>query len=119
MTPHFSDAELTCKCGCGMLPQQTAVDRLELLRGSCGFPFPVTSGARCPTYNASVSSTGEDGPHTTGRAFDIAVSHEQAYILVKRALEVGYTGIGVSQKGNSRFIHLDDLALGRPRIWSY
>jgi zinc D-Ala-D-Ala carboxypeptidase len=39
------------------------------------------------------------------------------------ALEQGFTGIGVSQKGAIRFIHVDDLpdAPGQPRptIWSY
>lgn len=121
MGPHFSEAELACKCGCGFLPQQSAVDRLELLRGSCGFPLPITSAARCPKHNSAVSSTGETGPHTTGRAFDISVSGDKAFILIKKALELGYTGIGVSQRGphEKRFIHVDDLLLGRPRIWSY
>ena len=41
------------------------------------------------------------------------------------ALEVGFTGIGVQQAGDSRFIHLhdiqpeDDFHVPRPWIWSY
>lgn len=120
MTPNFPDKELTCKCGCGMLPQLSAVQRLEKLRASCGFPFPLSSAARCSKHNTEVSTTGAAGPHTTGRAFDIAVSGQQAFILVKKALEFGYTGVGISQKGFVRFVHIDDIASDkRPAIWSY
>jgi len=123
VTPSFKASELTCKCGCGVLPAQDFMDRIEKLRKACGFPFIVTSAARCPKHNAVVSGTGATGPHTTGRAIDIGVSHARAHTLVTAALFMGFTGIGVQQKGGSRFIHIDDLpnAPGQPRptIWSY
>jgi uncharacterized protein YcbK (DUF882 family) len=120
MTPHFSDDELACKCGCGMLPQADFMAKVEKLRVKAGFPFPVTSGARCPKHNNAVSGTGLIGPHTTGRAIDIAVSRAQAHRLLVLACAAGFTGIGVNQKGNNRFIHLDDLETSaRPAIWSY
>lgn len=123
MTPHFKSAELVCKCGCGRLPEQSFMDKVERLRMRCGFPMPVTSGFRCPEYNAKVSSTGAWGPHTTGRAIDIGVSHGRALELVRMALTSGFTGIGIKQHGAGRFIHLDDLPDGekqpRPVIWSY
>jgi hypothetical protein len=38
-------------------------------------------------------------------------------------MKMGFSGIGVSQKGDSRFIHLDDLEDSnerpRPWVWSY
>lgn len=123
MTPHFSKAELFCGCGCGMLPAQDFMDKVEILRVRCGFPLPVTSAARCPIHNARVSRTGATGPHTTGRAIDFAVIGNRALDVVRHALEEGFTGIGVQQKGGGRFIHVDDLkaAEGQPRpwIWSY
>lgn len=125
MTPHFTDAELACKCGCGMLPRQESADRLERLRLLCDFSFKVNSGARCAKHNLEVATTGEDGPHTKRGAFDIGVYGENALRLVDRAREVGFTGIGVNQKGphEKRLIHIDDLpdAPGQPRpwIWSY
>lgn len=123
MTPHFTKAELTCKCGCGMLPEQDFMDRVEGLRVSLGFSLPVTSGARCASYNSKVSATGASGPHTTGRALDLGVRGENALRLIVEARRAGFSGIGVSQKGEGRFIHLDDLpdALGQPRphLWSY
>lgn len=125
MTPHFSTAELACRCGCGLLPKPESAARLERLREICDFPFKVNRGASCPAHNAKVSSTGTDGPHTTGQAFDLGVSGERALRLVDRAREVGFTGIGVKQHGphERRFVHVDDLpnADGQPRpwIWSY
>jgi len=123
VTPHFKASELACKCGCGMLPAQDFMDRVEKLRLSVGFPLPVTSAARCPEHNARVSSTGRTGPHTTGRAIDLGVLGSQAHAVLHAALSMGFTGIGVAQKGAGRFIHIDDLPNGpgcpRPFIWSY
>ena len=97
--------------------------KVEQLRSESPFPFPVTSAYRCPEYNEKVSSTGKDGPHTTGRAMDIGVSREQAYDLIKWATIFGFTGIGINQKGSGRFVHLDDLpnkeGQPRPTVWSY
>lgn len=123
MTPHFSDGELECKCGCGMLPQQDFMDKIEGLRVGYGRSLRVTSAARCPEYNAKVSGTGRTGPHTTGRAIDIAIDRKAAWELLSLAVQFGFTGIGVQQKGGGRFLHFDDLpnAPGQPRptIWSY
>jgi uncharacterized protein YcbK (DUF882 family) len=123
MTPHFSDAELACKCGCGMLPAKDFMDKIEALRLSVGFALPVTSAARCPDHNARVSGSGRTGPHTTGRAIDFGVFGSKAHAVLTAALARGFTGIGVQQKGGGRFIHLDDLPATsqrpRPYVWSY
>ena len=119
--PHFLPAELRCRC-CGLyLRVPEFLDRLEELRRTVGVPLKVTSGYRCPAYNAKVSTTGSEGPHTTGRAVDLLVSHETAYKVAAAGLELGFTGLGIKQHGPAaaRFLHLDDLARGRPRIWSY
>lgn len=121
MTPHFTDAELACKCGCGMLPKLEFMEKVETLRALYGKPMRVTSAARCPEYNAKMSSTGLTGPHTTGQAIDIGVSGEDAHNLLRLAMRHGnFTGIGVSQKGPhaSRFLHFD-CARSVPAIWSY
>lgn len=121
---HFKIDEFKCPCPCGRNEMDSKfVDLLDELREVCGFALPVTSGYRCPKHNAEVSSTGLTGPHTTGRAADFGVSGKQAYELLTWAVRMGFTGIGVNQKGASRFIHLDDLpaATGQPRstVWSY
>lgn len=98
------------------------LDLLERIRGIYGAPLVVTSGYRSPDYNAKVSYTGQEGPHTTGRAVDISIRGSDALKLIKVALACGITGIGVAQKGSARFLHIDNLeapAYPRPMCWSY
>lgn len=121
---YFTDKELACQGGpcCGGEQKMNTVfmNKLDQIRHRLGFPLRVTSGYRCPAHNANISHTGTTGPHTTGRAVDIAIQGEDAFKLIEIAMAFGMTGIGVSQKGNKRFIHIDDLEHGlRPRVWSY
>jgi uncharacterized protein YcbK (DUF882 family) len=99
------------------------LEQLDELRHMYGKPLIITSGYRCPDHNAAVSATGRTGPHTTGRAADLRVDRRDALQLLKLALALNFTGIGVNQKGNGRFLHVDNLpnAHGQPRptIWSY
>ena len=89
-------------------------------------PLAVSSGYRCAAHNARVSSTGSDGPHTTGKAADIRIHGAGAHRLVEIAMADGMTGLGIRQAGPhpARFIHIDMLTPDetgglRPRIWSY
>lgn len=123
-TKHFSLNELKCKCGCGRMELSPAfLAKLEELRVAYGKPMIITSGFRCPRYNALISATGDTGPHTVG-AVDIAIAGPDAYTLLQLAMLIGFSGIGLRQKGPfpSRFIHLDDLpptTHPRPRVWTY
>lgn len=118
---YFTEDELRCKCGCGeVMMNPSFMHRLDDMRRKAGFPFVVTSGYRCPDYNDRVSSTGPDGPHTTGKAVDIAVQGNQAHEVLRLAMLHGIKGVGVSQKGDSRFLHLDIIDdFPRPNVWSY
>lgn len=120
---YFRAIEFACKhCGANRMEARFLLD-LDELRHRYGKPLIITSGYRCPEHNAHVSNTGHTGPHTTGCAADISVDGADAYTLLRLALEMEFTGIGISQKGHGRFIHLDKLlaAPGRPRptVWSY
>jgi uncharacterized protein YcbK (DUF882 family) len=122
--PHFDETEMQCKCGCLQLPDPLLMRMLEQLRVGLDFALPVSSGARCPRHNDAVSSSGLNGPHTTGLAVDISINRGQALKLVAYALvDDRWTGYGINQKGGSRFIHLDLIPPGghhpRPTIWSY
>jgi zinc D-Ala-D-Ala carboxypeptidase len=119
----FRKSEFACKhCGENRM-DKGFVDRLDTLRAVYGKPLVVSSGYRCPTHNMAVSSTGPDGPHTTGRAVDLRVRGADAYQLLQLALHAGFSGVGIQQKGASRFLHLDDLPNSptrpRPTVWSY
>jgi len=124
--PNFSADEFKCKCGCEANEiDEDFVYKLQDLRDRCNFSFRITSGYRCPNHPAEQKRTeqGKVGAHTTGRACDVAVMGSDAYTLIKHATNMGWTGIGVQQKGDARFIHLDDLSekdgFPRPWIWSY
>lgn len=114
-----------CRCGCGRNAiQPTFVEHVNTLVGKLMTRPIITSAYRCPKHNEDVSHTGATGPHTTGFAIDFGVDRRDAFELLTAALSMGvFTGIGINQKGDHRFIHLDTLpyAPGRPRptIWSY
>lgn len=120
---YFRAAEFACTCCNENRMDEQFLVELDELRHRYGKPLIVSSGYRCPKHNRRVSSTGDDGPHVTGRATDFRIDRGNAYRLLQIALEMKFTGIGVQQKGNVRFLHLDNLpnAAGQPRptIWSY
>jgi zinc D-Ala-D-Ala carboxypeptidase len=123
---YFSLSELKCKCGkCGSTGNEmdaAFMQKLILLRGELRIPFVLSSAYRCPAHNAKESSTGETGPHTTGKAVDILMRGADALKLIQYAINLGFTGIGIKQHGISRFIHVDTLAAPdypRPTVWSY
>jgi len=96
------------------------LEKLQLIRDEYGKPMKISSAYRCSKHNSNISKSGEDGPHTTGRAVDITVAGEDAYHLLKIVLKHNMTGVGI--KGKS-FIHIDDLPKSekrhRPVIWTY
>jgi len=107
---HFDpavDIKLVCSCGCGRMEMQDSfMKKLVNIREIVDMPFMVTSGFRCPAYNNEVSSTGFRGPHTTGRAIDIAVTGSRMrYLIIKTAMKIGINRIGIAKT----FVHLDDL----------
>lgn len=122
---HFTAREMACKHCDAVKVDETFMDKMDQLRSNLGFPISISSGYRCPDHNAKVSTTGRDGPHTTGKAADPQVSGERAFKLMAEALRLGFKGIGLSQKGphGSRFVHVDTLENGpgcpRPTVWSY
>ena len=96
--------------------------RLQNLRMAYGRPMKITSGYRDKSHPIEAKKS-EPGAHSTGHACDVAVRGYDALRLVQLAIVHGFTGIGVQQKGDVRFIHLDDLkdsdGFTRPTIWSY
>lgn len=114
---NFSAAEFSCRCGCGRNDMNpNFLGRLQALRMVYGKPMHITSGYRCPNHPVEKAKT-SPGTHSMGIAADIGVSGAEALTLLRLALEANFTGIGVQQKGNGRFIHLD--IRDQAAIWSY
>ena len=88
--------------------------KLDALRHACGFPFVVTSGYRSPRHSIEAGKS-KPGMHASGCAADIrALSGSQKYTIVQKALEMGFTGVGVAKT----FIHLDTRST-TPVVWNY
>lgn len=120
--PDFSLAELRCKHTGKCFMDPTFMERLQSLRNEFGKPMTINSGYRDRAHPAEAGK-GSAGVHTLGRGVDVRVQGADAVQLIGLALKHGFTGIGVQQKGATRYIHLDDVSgdarFSRPTIWSY
>lgn len=121
---YFTEDELKCK-GTGQCDMDADfMEKLIMLREAFNKPIFLSSAYRSKEHNEKVGGA-PNSPHTYGKAVDILVSGSDAYRVIDLALKLGFTGIGVSQKGphDKRFIHLDTMTNSssspRPTIWSY
>ena len=124
MWEHFTVDELKCKGTDECHMDEQFMIQLESLRHEFNEPMVISSGYRVLSYN-HVLGGAKNSPHRYGKAVDVVVSGKKAYRLIKLAIEYGFTGIGVSQRGphEKRFIHIDTMENSddhpRPWIWSY
>jgi uncharacterized protein YcbK (DUF882 family) len=117
--PNFKADEFKCShCGDNEIKEEL-LDKLQALRSRYGKPMRITSGYRCPRHPIEAAKSAP-GPHSSGLACDVGVEGADAHKLLGLALDAGFKGIGVQQKGTGRFLHLDLLnASNRPTVWSY
>lgn len=117
---NFSLDEFKCQCGCNNVQMHVAMlDLLQIARERIG-KIVINSAYRCPTYNSKVSSTGETGPHTTGKAVDLHISDSQDLKLFITFFAPRVYGLGVAKT----FLHIDLLEKAdgfpmRPNAWTY
>lgn len=95
------------------------VRKLDTLRGLIRRALVISSGYRTFEYNGKIGGA-KHSKHLDGIAVDIPIAGEDAFKLVGLAYTLGFTGIGINQRGewDKRFIHLD-VRETEPRIWSY
>jgi zinc D-Ala-D-Ala carboxypeptidase len=120
----FSEEELKCK-GTGECDMdERFMSRLVKLRKDFNQPMIISSGYRHESYNQVIGGA-KNSPHLYGKAVDVLVSGKVAYRLMNLAMKHGFTGIGISQRGNhdKRFLHIDTMEDSnvhpRPWVWSY
>jgi len=101
------------------------VSLLQTIRTLYGKPLFVSSGYRCPQHPVEAMKD-KPGEHTHGMAADIICHGEVALQILRHALTLGVTRIGMNQKGraSSRFVHLgiaDKYTAEFPKqsIWTY
>ncbi len=118
--PNFKADEFKCSHCKADGVQEDLVAKIQELRTRYGKPMRITSGYRCPQHPIEANKT-TPGAHALGLAADIGVEGAEAYNVLKLALELGFTGVGIQQKGTGRFVHLDIRSgqLPTPAVWSY
>ena len=130
LSPHFTEEEFRCKCGCGACSVSLRfLFRLEAARSLYqqnvpGGVFVINSGCRCPDHNEA-----EGGNENSQHIVDLQLGREcnaadikctfglVRYYMVKALFDAGFIGIGVADT----YIHCD-MGLyqpHRPALWSY
>lgn len=105
LSPNFSRAEFSCKCGCGFdTVDAQLLDLLENIRNFFDKPVHITSACRCVHHNEAVGGS-HNSQHLKARAADIVVSDIEPDIVAEFAetLMQGRGGIG----RYSTFTHVD------------
>ena len=116
---NFKPEEFECS-HCNILKiSSDLMDFLQTARDDLG-PLSITSAYRCQDHNNSVSKTGPNGPHTTGKAVDISVRDSQHRKKLITYFADKVTGLGIAKS----FIHIDLLTVEdgfemRPNSWVY
>ncbi len=123
MYENFSKEEFDCKHTGKNEMKHGFMVKLQALRTIYGKPMRVTSGFRDYTHPNERNKPEKNGAHPTGQAGDLGVDRGDAYLVLKLAFELGFTGVGIKQHGEGRFIHLDTIednpSQPRPTVWSY
>lgn len=117
--PNFSKEEFDDREDGSNEMRFVFMDKIQMLRSILNRPVIVNSGYRSPQHSIEAAKKNGPGPHSTGLAADFKVGPGiEVYRFVQVALELEFTGIGVSQRqGQPRFVHLD--LVSREAIWSY
>ena len=122
ITLNFSKSEMACRCGSGIYEMDEEFMRmLQELSNEMNGPLRFTSARKCDCHNDAVftAKNEKNGVHTLGQASDILIFGERAMLLFEKARQMGFIGIGLSQRGDhaKRFVHLDTKP--RKAFWSY
>lgn len=117
--PNFSPAEFRCSHTGKMLMDTAFLDKLQMMRTACGFPFTLTSAYRHPSHPVEANKA-RPGTHTMGLAADIAATDGRTRDkILESAYLIGMTGKGIHKS----FIHVDlagrDYHGARPVLWLY
>ena len=111
---YFTVEEFNCQHTGENQMEPEFMELVDELRHRCDFPFIITSGNRSITHPIEAKKD-VPGTHAQGIAADIKVNNgSERYIIIKNALELGFTGLGVA----STFIHVDTRGT-TPVSWLY
>ena len=111
---YFTVEEFNCQHTGENRMEAEFMELVDELRHQCGFPFVITSGYRSPQHPIEAKKD-RPGTHAQGIAADIKVINAaDRFSLVSKALDLGFTGIGVEDG----FVHVDTRG-STPVMWLY
>lgn len=111
---YFQLSEFDCQETGENKMSKEFLHKLDELRHYCGFPFVITSGYRSINHSAEKHKV-KGGTHTQGIAADIKIENGVQRIgIVSKALELGFSGIGIA----GGFVHVD-IRDSTPVMWTY
>ena len=103
ITPNYIANEMSCRCRCGIAETELEFMRmLQELKDQMQGPLSLCIGRRSDYHNDGVSAAKnkKNAAYNLGQASNILISGERAMLLFEKARKVGFSGIGLSQKGN-------------------
>ncbi len=111
----FTLEEFNCRVTGDNKMEPEFLQKLDRLRGECGFPFVITSRYRHPIEHPIEANKEVPGTHAQGIAADIQINYGgHRFIIVQKALALGFTGIGIAKT----FVHVDTRGT-TPVMWLY
>lgn len=123
LSPYFYNSEFSCPCQFPTcIDQKISADlvaKLTEIREKIGFSLIVTSGYRCPEYQAHLKSRGFEtaigvSQHELGNAADVAGHPQPEAAIISVAAQAFFKAVGTGQ----RFVHVDTRT-DKVRHWSY
>lgn len=111
----FDISEFSCSETGENKMEHEFIKKIDHLRSVLGWPLIVTSAYRDPSHSAEIHKPNGGGYHTKGVACDFKViGGKQRHEIIKHAMGLGFTGIGVAKT----FVHLDTRE-DTPMLWTY
>tara|TARA_R100001377_G_scaffold66585_1_gene41841 strand:+ start:1883 stop:2278 length:396 start_codon:yes stop_codon:yes gene_type:complete len=108
----FKPSELACRGSGSLLVVPSFIDACERLRSLFASPLTCNSSYRSRRHNALIGGS-SNSVHKLGLAADFSTRNIDRDLLLRLALEQGWTGIG---KYNT-FLHLDRRPQKRISTW--
>ena len=103
ITANFFVNEMALRSGYGIAETDPEfILMLQELKDQMQGPLRICIGRRSGHHNDRVSTAKNkmNGVYILGQASNILISGERAMLLFEKARKVGFSGVGLSQKGN-------------------
>ena len=120
ITANFSANEIAWWCGCGIADTDPEFMRmLQELKDQMQGPLRICIGHRSEHHNdwVSTAKNKKNGVYNLDQASNILISGERAMLLFEKALQIGFIGIGLSQKFGTLNLNVSSISTCKNYIY--